>query len=89
METGLSFLAKVLSQKSETEKLLDFCGLNWEDNCLEFYKQKGGIYTASRWQARKPIYRDAMYKWKNYEKHLGVLKELLANEIAEYEAFVV
>jgi predicted Zn-dependent protease with MMP-like domain len=65
-------------QEIETKKLLDFCGLEWEEQCLKFYETKRSINTASSEQVRQPIYKGAMYAWKNYESHIGELIETLS-----------
>ena len=59
-------------------KLIEFCGLEWDEKCLEFYKSKRDIRTASLWQARQPIYKTSLERWKRYDNHIGVLKEILA-----------
>lgn len=56
--------------KNEVKNLLNFCNLDWEDNCLEFYKNKRTIKTASDIQARNKIYNSSMNSWKNYKKYL-------------------
>lgn len=65
-------------QKNETEKLLEFCKLEWEDSCLSFYKNNRMVRTASISQVRKPIYKDSVKRWRNYESHLKPLKEVLS-----------
>ena len=58
------------NQKEQTRNLLNFCELEWNDNCLLFYKNKRPIKTASSSQARKPIYKTSIESWKKFEKHL-------------------
>ena len=65
------------NQESETKKLLEYCGLEWEEQCLKFYETKRSINTASSEQVRQPLYKGAMYAWKNYESHIGPLIETL------------
>ena len=60
-------------QKDETKKLLNFCNLNWEDDCMNFFENKRNVNTASVMQGRKPLYKSSVNLWKNYEKHLSVL----------------
>ena len=53
----------------ETKKLLNFCGLEWNEKCLEFYKRKNLISkTTSNIQVRKPIYKDSSNKYEPYTK---------------------
>ena len=60
----------ISNTKKEVNKILEFCNLPWEDNCLEFYKTKRAIKTVSSAQARKPIYKSSIQSYKNYEKFL-------------------
>ena len=63
--------------KKETKKILGFLDLNFEENCLEFYKNKRSIHTASVVQARKPIYKNSINSWKNYKNFLKPLTNKL------------
>ena len=57
--------------KSEIEKLLKFCNLTWEDNCLNFQNNKRRINTASDIQVRKKIYSKSVNSWNKYSKYLN------------------
>ena len=61
-------------------KLIDFCNLEFEENCIEFYKNKRAVRTPSSEQVRQPIYKKGIDQWKNYEKWLYPLKETLGIE---------
>jgi tetratricopeptide (TPR) repeat protein len=63
---------------SQVRRILEFCGLSWEDACLNFFESDRAVNTASAEQVREPIYKDAVGYWKNYESHLGELLEVLA-----------
>ena len=65
--------------KIEIKKLLDFCELNWDDNCLEFYNTKRPIKTISAAQARKPLYKSSISSSKNFEPYLSDLFNNLEN----------
>ena len=67
------------SQEHETENLLEFCGLEWDPNCLSFHNTKRPVTTASAVQVRQKLYRGSSEKWKNYEKYLDPLLNTLAN----------
>lgn len=58
-------------------EVLAFCGLGWEDNCLEYHESDRSVITASRTQVRKQIYKTSVGKWQNYERHLAPLLESL------------
>ncbi|MFL2844620.1 MAG: tetratricopeptide repeat-containing sulfotransferase family protein [Alphaproteobacteria bacterium] len=67
----------VNNQKNSIYRLLNFCNLDWEDTCLEFYKTKRAVDTASSVQVRKPTYSSSIDSWKNYKILLKpLLKEL-------------
>jgi hypothetical protein len=70
----------VANQEDETRKLIDFCNLEWNDNCLEFHKTKNIVKTASIAQVRQPIYSDSMATWKRYERQLQPLIDILGPE---------
>jgi tetratricopeptide (TPR) repeat protein len=67
----------VADQEAVSRRLLAFCGLDWDDHCLEFQKNKRAVQTASKLQVREPIYTRAVGRWRRYEKYLGELKEVL------------
>lgn len=69
--------AFVGAPRPAVERLLAFLGLAWEERCLDFHKQKTTVKTASYWQVRRPLYRDASGRWRNYAAHLADLREAL------------
>jgi hypothetical protein len=68
----------VANVERETRRLLDFCGLEWEDACLQFHATQRAVRTASSEQVRQPIYSDAVGFWRNYAGQLKPLIEVLA-----------
>ncbi|MET0582397.1 MAG: sulfotransferase [Pseudoxanthomonas sp.] len=67
------------SQEEASRRLIEFCGLPWEDQCLQFENNQAPVATASAVQVREPIYRTSMERWRRYEEHLGELIELLGD----------
>jgi tetratricopeptide (TPR) repeat protein len=61
----------------EARRMLDYLGLPWDPACLRFYETERTIRTASVAQVRKPIYSNSVSRWKNFEKHLGPLLEII------------
>jgi hypothetical protein len=61
----------------EVRRMLDFCDLQFEPQCLEFYKTERSVRTASSEQVRRPINRDGVGQWRHYEAWLGPLKQAL------------
>ncbi len=66
----------ISNPKKEISKLLDYCELNWDENCLNHHKNTRSIKTASSSQARRPIYKSAI---KQSEIYKEFLKELVEN----------
>jgi hypothetical protein len=68
----------VADLEREARRLLDFCGLSWEDACLRFHETERAIRTASSEQVRRPIYDTSIGAWKHCERELAPLIEVLA-----------
>ena len=60
--------------ENSVNKILNYCNLDFEDECLSFYKNKRSVRTPSSEQVRQPIYRKGLDYWKNYDAYLGDLK---------------
>jgi tetratricopeptide (TPR) repeat protein len=70
----LDYDAMVVEPRPAIERLLDYCGLDWEDGVLDFHKAAAPVRTASVWQVREPLYRRSSGRWRNYERHLDGLR---------------
>ena len=70
--------------EGEIRRLLDFCGLPFEEDCLDFHQTPRAVNTASAEQVRQPIYESALEYWKNYESHLDFVKDILAPVLPEH-----
>jgi tetratricopeptide (TPR) repeat protein len=66
----------VAAPEQTARNLIAFCGLDWDPACLAPDRNADAVRTASRWQARQPIYRTSVERWRNYEPWLGELREL-------------
>lgn len=78
----LTYEKLIADQEEETRKLLDACGLGWNEQCLQFQRARNAVRTASVAQVRRAIYKDSMAAWKRYEKHLEPLIRILGTEYA-------
>ncbi len=67
----ISYENLVSEPKPEIEKLLKFCELSWEDDCLNFYNNKRAIKTVSAAQARQKIYKTSISSASNFEPYLN------------------
>ncbi len=61
-------------------RIIDFCGLPWDDRCLRYYEVGRDVMTLSYDQVRRPIYKSAVQRYKKYEAHLDPLKKALASD---------
>jgi tetratricopeptide (TPR) repeat protein len=67
----------VADQEAVSRRMIDFCGVAWDEACLDFHGTARPIVTASAWQARQPVYRTSAERWRNYEPWLGAFRRLL------------
>jgi tetratricopeptide (TPR) repeat protein len=67
----------VADQDDQTRRLLEFCGLPWEDACLRYHETQRAIRTASSEQVRRPIYTSSIGLWRHYARELAGLIEVL------------
>jgi tetratricopeptide (TPR) repeat protein len=70
--------------ENQVRRILDYCELPFEQACLEFYKTDRAIRTPSSEQVRQPIYKGGLDMWRNYESHLGPLKDAIAPVLDRY-----
>ena len=74
---NLSYEKLIKNQKEETEKLLKFCNLDWDENCLSPHKNQKTVATASLAQVRSPIYNSSIKKWEKFSDELSELKKII------------
>jgi len=77
----------VCDPEGELRKLLDYCGLPFEQQCLRFYENPRVVHTISSEQVRQPIYAESVDQWRNYEPWLGRLREALGDLVERYPSF--
>lgn len=66
----LQYESLTKNQTFETKKLLNFCNIDWDENCLHFYKNNRAVKTASKDQVRQKIYKGSSDAWKKYSEYL-------------------
>ncbi len=74
----------------QVRRLLEFCGLEWDEACLRFYESERTVRTPSAEQVRQPIYDRSIGQWRRYEPWLGELLtivEPIRDRYRRYEAF--
>ena len=68
----------------EIRRLLEHCGLGFEQRCLRFYETERAVRTPSSEQVRRPVYTEGLEQWRHYEAHLGPLKKALGPLLERY-----
>jgi hypothetical protein len=74
----------VADNESQIRRLLDHCGLEFEEQCLRFHETERAVRTPSSEQVRKPIYKEGLEQWRHYERHLAPLKRALGSVLDRY-----
>lgn len=67
----------VADQEKVSRRMLEFCGLGWHEQCLDFHQKDRPVKTASCWQVRQPLYISSVERWRKFEPFLGPLARLL------------
>jgi hypothetical protein len=67
--------------EAQVRRMLDFCGLPFEEACLDFHRTERSVRTPSSEQVRQPIYRSGLDAWQHYERWLEPLKRALGPEV--------
>jgi predicted Zn-dependent protease len=76
----------VADLEGEVRRLLDYCGLPFEEQCLRFHETRRVVQTASSEQVRRPLYTEGVDQWRNYEPWLGKLKDALGDVVQLHPA---
>ncbi|MFT5522569.1 MAG: tetratricopeptide (TPR) repeat protein [Pirellulaceae bacterium] len=69
----------VNDSEATCRKMVEHCGLAWNDACLDFHKTERVVQTASSWQVRQPINKRSVERWRHYDDQLGALKDALGD----------
>jgi len=77
----VSYEELIDNQESVSKQMINFCKLDWEEDCLNFHSTKREVNTASAVQVRKPIYKTSVNLWEKYKENLNpLIKELNIGE---------
>lgn len=82
---SVPYEALVANQEGWTRRMLQHCGLPWDDAVLHFHDNQRDVHTASVSQVRQKIYKSSVGKWKKYGDMLQPVREALHSYIKEYE----
>jgi tetratricopeptide (TPR) repeat protein len=67
--------------ESESRRLIEFLGLEWDEACLNFHQTERTVLTASHWQVRQPVYASSVGRWRHYRRHIRPLLQELQGVI--------
>ena len=70
--------------EGSVHRILDYCGLKFESNCIDFHKTRRSVRTPSSEQVRQPIFREGLDQWRKYEAELVPLKIALGDALEQY-----
>lgn len=73
----INYETLIEDKENSIRKLLEYCRLSWDENCLEFNKSNRAVTTASTHQVSKALYKSSAGRWRNYEPHIGELIDQL------------
>jgi hypothetical protein len=76
----------VADLESEVRRMLDYCGLPFEQACLDFHATERAVRTASSEQVRQPIYDSGVEQWLHFRPCLHELEKILEPSLARYPA---
>jgi len=73
----------VTDLENQVRRILEHCGLPFEESCVRFHETERAVNTASSEQVRQPIYTGALGKWRRYDEHLSILQKQLGYIVEE------
>ena len=74
----------ILNNETTVRRIIEFLGLNWDPNCLNFHTNERDVNTASNWQVRQPLYASSLGRWSHYEPYLKNFENILDKERERY-----
>jgi hypothetical protein len=75
----------VTDLEGQVAKLLNHCGLPFEEACVQFHENDRAVRSASSEQVRQPIFTGGLEQWRNFEQHLDSLKEVLTGRMVNID----
>lgn len=77
----INYEALVNEPEVEAKKLIQFCNLSWQEQCVNIHQNSAPVATASALQVRSPINNRSVGNWKKYDDYLDSVKEILASRV--------
>jgi hypothetical protein len=69
---------------TQVRRILDYCGLSFEQSCIDYHQTDRSVRTPSSEQVRQPIYKSGVEQWRNFEAYLDPLKQALGPVLQRY-----
>lgn len=76
----------VTDQETYSRAIMEYCGLEWSEQCMTFYKTRREVPSASFDQVNKPMYKDSIHRWRHYEENLAELLRYIGDIVTDYES---
>ena len=67
----IDYESLVTDPEANSRRLIESCGLDWNEQCLNFQANGRAVHTPSKWQVRQPMYQSSVGKWRRFESHLS------------------
>ncbi len=77
---SVEYESLVIEPEVNIRSLIECCGLEWDQQCLDFHANNRPVHTPSKWQVRQPVYRTSIGKWKRFASHLLPIAELVQQD---------
>lgn len=78
---AVDYESVIENQEAESRRMIEFCNLEWQDSCLQFYKTERVVKTASFMQVRQPIYKSSQGRWKRYADQLREVAMIIGAKV--------
>jgi hypothetical protein len=69
----------------ESRKLVEFCNLEWQEQCLKYYENKEASTTASTVQVRQPVYQSSVGKWRRVREQMQPVVDIIQRAGIEFD----
>jgi hypothetical protein len=79
----VSYEALVTDFENQARRIIDYCGLPWDDHCSAFHKTPRFVHTASVTQVRQPLYKSSVGRWQVYREMAGPLMDALMTSVVQ------
>ncbi|MCG8652080.1 MAG: sulfotransferase [Pirellulales bacterium] len=83
---SVDYEALVTDPESNVRAMIEHCGLDWDQRCLNFHSNRRAVRTPSKWQVRQPLYSSSVGRWRRFASHLEPIASQLTQELEKEKA---